>query len=100
MPTIQLRWYTIKAGKMAEFVAGWTNGVRPLRLRHGFTIPGAWVLEERNQFLWLLAYDGPRDAFEEKDARYYASQERKSLKPDPAPLIEKAETWFVAQAVP
>ncbi len=46
----QLRLYTINKGKMADFVKGWTEGVYPLHLEHGFTIDRAGVIEERNQF--------------------------------------------------
>ena len=43
------------------------EGVYPLRLKHGFTIDNAWVTQERNEFLWILSYDGPED-WEPKDA--------------------------------
>ncbi len=96
---IQMRLYTIEAGKMDEWVRGWKAGVYPLRLQHGFSIPGAWVMPETNQFLWMLRYDGP-EGWEAKNAAYYDSPERKALNPDPARLIAKQETWFVTQVVP
>jgi len=80
----QLRMYTIKEGKMAEWVDGWTRGVLPLRRKFGFRVDGAWVVPEGNRFIWILSYD---------------SSDRKSMKPDPAPLIEKAESWFVTSAI-
>ena len=95
----QLRVFTIKPGKMKEWNAGWTRGVAPLRLKWGFSIPGAWVLEEANQFFWLLRYDGP-EGFEARDAAYYASEDRKSLDPDPAQYIAKQETRFVTAVWP
>ena len=52
----------------------------------------------RNTLIWILTFDGP-GGFAEKDAAYYDSVERKSLRPDPAPLIEKAETYPMTSAL-
>ena len=49
---------------------------------------------EREPIVWILSYAGP-EGFEARDSAYYDSPDRKSMKPDPAPLIEKAESWFV-----
>ena len=94
----QLRMYTIQEGRMGEWLLGWTRGVLPLRRKFGFRVDGAWVVEGENMFVWVLTYDGP-DGFEARDAAYYSSPERASLTPDPAPLIEKAETWFMRAAL-
>lgn len=97
MPT-QLRRYTINRGKLDEFVAAWQKGVLPLRRKHGFHIDGAWVIRERNEFVWLMRYDG--DDWEAKDKAYYATPERKGLDPDPAQFIARSEHWFVTPVVP
>ncbi len=94
----QLRIYRIKDGKMEEWLAGWTGGVLPLRQKFGFQVDGAWVVRGENTFVWILAYDGP-EGFEARDAAYYASEERKALRPDPAPLIETAETYTMTSAL-
>ena len=94
----QLRMYTIQEGRMAEWLLGWTRGVLPLRRKFGFRVDGAWVVDGENKFVWVLTYDGP-DGFEARDAAYYGFPERASLTPDPAPLIEKAETWFMRAAL-
>ena len=90
----QLRLYTINKGKMADFVKGWTEGVYPLHLEHGFTIDRAGVIEERNQFFWIVSYDGP-ESWESKQAAYYGSPERAALDPDPAQFIARADRWFL-----
>jgi len=90
----QLRIYQIQEGKMDDWLAGWTHGVRPLRLKFGFHIDGAWLVPGTNTFVWILRYDGP-EGFEARDALYYDSEERKALRPDPAPLIVKAETYMM-----
>ena len=95
----QLRRYTINRGKMDAFVEAWRAGVYPLRQKHGFTIPGAWVIRERNEFVWILAYDGP-EPWESKEAAYYGSAERAALDPDPAQYIARAEQWFITSVLP
>jgi len=95
-PTSQLRVYTIDEGRLDDFVRGWLEGVRPLRLKHGFTIEGAWVIPEQSRFIWILTYDGP-GSFEERDAAYYNSLERAAIDPDPADLIVTNETSFISR---
>ncbi len=89
----QLRIFTINRGKMDDFVQAWREGVYPLRLKHGFSIPAAWVIKDRNEFMWILTYDGPDD-WETKDAAYYASEDRTVLDPDPRQYIARSERWF------
>lgn len=93
----QLRIYRIKEGKMDEWLSGWTRGVLPLRRKFGFRIDGAWIARGQGTFIWILSYDGP-GGFAERDAAYYDSEERKSMRPDPARLIEKAETYAMTSA--
>ena len=95
----QVRIFTINKGKMNEFLSAWQKGVYPLRIKNGFKIEGAWVVQEKNKFIWILSYDGP-DGFEAKDSAYYASQSRTSLKPDPADYIADSEKYFINSALP
>jgi hypothetical protein len=90
----QLRIYRIQDGKMEEWLDGWIRGVRPLRLKFGFRIDGAWVVPDMNTFVWILHYDGP-DGFEARDVDYYNSEERRAMRPNPASLIAKAETYMM-----
>lgn len=95
----QLRTYTIKSGKMQEWIDVWTKGVYPLRLKFGFTIPYAARVEGEDTFVWLVEYDGPED-FETKHREYIESSERKALDPDPAGFIERMETRMLSPLVP
>ena len=79
---------------MDEWLSGWAHSVLPLRRKFGFRVEGAWVAARGDTFVWILSYDGP-EGFEARDAAYYASAERKALRPDPAPLIEKAEHHMI-----
>ncbi len=89
----QLRIFTINKGRLDDFVRAWREGVYPARLKSGYRIDGAWVTKERNEFVWLLSYDG--NDFEAKEASYYASPERGALNPDPAQYIARAEHFFL-----
>lgn len=95
-PGIQVRIYTINRGKLDEFVAAWSAGVYPLRQAHGFRIPAAWVNRERNEFIWVVRYEGS-ESWEVAEERYYGSAGRAALDPDPAQWIAQANQWFVEE---
>jgi NIPSNAP len=95
---IQLRDYRIRQGQMDAWLAGWKSGVLPLRKQAGFKVIGAWVDSEHDRFVWLLGYSGT-DGFEAADDRYYGSQQRVALRPDPAELIESAESSMVTAVI-
>ncbi len=90
----QIRIYTINRGKMDEFVQAWREGIAPIRQKVGFKILGAWTIEETNQFIWALSYEGPED-WAVKDREYFEAPERKKLDPDPAQWIARTEQYFV-----
>lgn len=95
----QVRIFTINKGKMNEFLSAWQKGVYPLRIKSGFKIEGAWVVQEKNKFIWIVSYNGP-EGFEAKDSAYYASQSRTTMKPDPADYIADSEKYFINDALP
>ena len=92
----QVRIYRVREGELARFVEEWQAHVRPLRERLGFRVLGAWASEEDDRFVWVLAYDGP-DGFAAADARYYGSDERAALDPDPARLLAATERFMAAR---
>ena len=94
----QIRIFTINRGKMDAFVDAWLKGVYPLRIKNGFKIEGAWVVKEKNKFIWILSYDGP-EGFNAKDSAYYASENRKTLANDPAQYIADVEKYFLNSVV-
>ena len=63
------------------------------------TIELAEVIEERNEFVWIVSYDGP-ESWDAKQAEYYASPERAAVDPDPAQYIAKTERWFIKSVLP
>ena len=54
----ELRVFTINKGRLDDFVKAWMAGVYPLRIKRGYRIEGAWVIRERNEFIWVLSHDG------------------------------------------
>lgn len=92
--TTQLRTYTIRPGTMDQWVIEWKEKVKPLREQLGFEIQGAWVVPETSQFVWIMAYNGPKE-WEDLDAAYFTAPERKAMDPNPARFIEKMEEQFI-----
>jgi hypothetical protein len=97
MAEYQLRDYRIQPGALDQWIKEWAESVRPLREKLGFTVAGAWTIEDENRFIWILRWDGP-GSFQDADRAYYASPERAAVKPDPARLIVSSEHKF-CQAV-
>ena len=95
---VQLRLYTIDKGRLDEFAQAWHTGVYPLRRKLGYEIPFAAKIPATNQFIWLLTYSGA-ETWENKEAAYYGSPERKLLSPDPAQWIARPEQLMVIPVV-
>ncbi len=91
---IQLRIYTINRGALEQWTREWEQHIKPLRLKLGFQIPAAWKVEARNQFLWLMSYDGP-ESWETLDKAFHESPERRGVTPDPARHIARMEHFFL-----
>ena len=91
---LQLRVYTIKPGALDAFAREWAETIRPLRLSLGFSIPGAWKVEATNQFVWLMAYEGP-EPWDVLDRAYHESPQRRAMQPDPARHIAGMAHHFI-----
>lgn len=90
----QLRIYDIRPGELEDFIREWRAGVVPLRERFRFRVDAAWVVEGEDRLVWVLTYAG-EGTFEESDAAYYVSPERKALQPDPARRIAAQTAWMI-----
>ena len=88
----QLRNYRIEDGRLEDFVEEWRTLVLPLRRKLGFSVVGPWVSAEESCFVWILGHDGD---IREADARYYRSEEREAMNPDPARLIVESSTIWL-----
>jgi hypothetical protein len=93
--TTQLRIYTIHRGSLRAWVSEWREKIKPLRQRLGFTVLGAWTHEETSRFFWILQYSG-RQSWDALETAFHGSEERRSMQPNPARHIAKAEHFFVS----
>jgi hypothetical protein len=84
---------------MDAFLDAWVRGVYPLRRTFGFTFAGAWRVEGADEFVWIIGYDGP-ESFAAADKRYYESEERKRMTPDPAEFIEAPLNRMMRSVLP
>jgi NIPSNAP len=94
--TYQLRDYRVAEGRLEDWVREWKDNVLPLRLAFGFELVGAWIIEEENRFVWII---GHADDFAAADSRYYGSDERKALSPDPARHLVSQTTALMRPAL-
>ncbi len=95
----QLRMYRAKPGELDAFIEEWKARVVPLRRQFGFTVDGAWSIPDKEEFIWIISYDGA-EGFEARDAAYYASPERQALRPDPARHLEHIDTRLMRSVLP
>ena len=96
--TYQLRVYQVRDGAMEQWVTEWRTVVYPLRLKLGFNVVGAWTVDETNQFVWIIGYDGPM-SFEEAERAYYESPERVGRDPEPTRHLASTEKHLMASAL-
>ena len=82
----ELRRYRIEPGRLEAFATEWKAQVAPLRRAFGFTVVAGWVVPERDEFIWILGHDDEPN-YIENNRRYYDSEERHSIDPDPARFV-------------
>ncbi len=87
----QLRVYTVKEGRMDEWIEIWRSQVLPLRRRFGFTVIGPWVVHEGSRFVWIVGHDN----FSEAGAAFYSSPERSALEPEVPKYLDHVEAWML-----
>ena len=91
----QLRRYRIRRDAMESFLNAWTSGVVPLREQFGFVLHGAWVIDDTNEFVWIIGHED----FIAVDSAYYDSAERAALDPDPAQYIEEGQQTMMRRVL-
>jgi hypothetical protein len=96
--TWQLREYTVKPGEMAAWIDEWRTRIVPLRERFGFRVLGAWTVDGTDQFVWIITYQGAK-SWQDADADYYGSPERKAIAPDPARHLAHTQARLMTGAL-
>ena len=84
----QLRMYEVKEGQMDVFLGIFPEVVEARRAA-GFEVVGAWVIPEASQFVWIV---GAEEGIEATAERYYASERRRAIEPEPAKLLANIDT--------
>ncbi|MBW2503039.1 MAG: NIPSNAP family protein [Deltaproteobacteria bacterium] len=95
---LQIRIYTINRGALELFSQEWTEKIKPLREKLGFTIPAAWANHATNQFIWIMQLEDDRD-WERLDSAYHGSEDRQAMDPDPARNIARMEHYFIERVL-
>ncbi|MBQ1052179.1 NIPSNAP family protein [Micromonospora sp. C51] len=98
MRTVQIRTYSVRQGRLDEWVRAWQTLVVPLRREFGFEVHGSWVDRERDAHIWVISYDGDQ-SFEDANAAYWASPQREQLGVDPAEFLIDEEVRTVEQVL-
>ena len=96
----QLRIYDIKSGEMDDWLDLFHNKVVPMHAKYGLTVQGAWVDQEKSQFVWVRAFEGD-GTVEEQEAFYRNSPERAEVIGDePKRFIEHMDVRELQQVIP
>jgi hypothetical protein len=80
--------YEVKDDEMERFLDTFPAVVEARRAV-GFEVLGAWMIPDENQFVWIV---GAADGIETTSERYYASEQRRAIEPEPAKLLESIDT--------
>jgi hypothetical protein len=97
--TWQLREYTVRPGEMDAWIKEWRTKIVPLRRQFGFHVVGAWTVDAGDRFVWIIRYDGPK-SWQEADADYYSSPDRKAIDPDPARHLADTKARLMSEVRP
>ena len=90
----QLRTYTINRGMMDSWLKVFDEEIRPIHDKIGMPISNTWVNADRNEFIWVRNFDSA-DEIPEKEAAYFASDERKALGDKPTSHIAKIDVKVI-----
>jgi hypothetical protein len=74
----QLRTYTVNLGMMDQWVQHFNEKVIGVMEKAGITVEGAWVNEDKNQFIWIRSFPSAAEV-EPREAAFYGSDEWKAI---------------------
>jgi hypothetical protein len=82
--------YRVKEGAMNDFLAMFPQVVAARR-DAGFEVVGVWTVPEENRFIWVVGTNDP-GGIEGASRRYYESDLRRAITPEPAEFLDEIET--------
>lgn len=68
------------------------------RRAHGFEIEGVWYSRESGRFVWVVGFEGDV-SFEDAVTRYYDSDMRKAISPNPLDFLDEVELTMVERHI-
>lgn len=74
MTVAHLRTYTINKGQMDAWLKLFNEKLVPLLDEHEINVEGAWLNEEKTQFIWVRSYGDSTTDIEKKEAAFYGSE--------------------------
>ena len=99
MTTAQLRHYQLKeGGDRQAFLDVFWNGVVPARKAYGFSVEGAWSVNEADEFVWIVSHRGDAEEFAAAEKAYYDGPERAALPVEPASFVAHMELRLMTPA--
>jgi quinol monooxygenase YgiN len=93
MPT-EVRIYTMKPGKLDDFIEIFQSGIMPTSAEFGIRIHAAWKHEAKNEFVWVRSYED-----QEALDRYSSSPARALYTPKTQACVESMEVRTVESVV-
>jgi|HubBroStandDraft_4_1064222.scaffolds.fasta_scaffold2556453_1 quinol monooxygenase YgiN len=90
----EVRIYTMKPGKLDDFVEVFTKHIMPTSAAFGVKVHAAWRNDDANEFIWVRSYDD-----EETLQRYSDSPERAEYMPKSQACIDSMEVRTVEGVV-
>lgn len=90
----QLRTYTINRGMMDSWLKVFDEEIRPIHDKIGMPVSNTWVNADRNEFIWVRNFNSVGE-IAEKEAAYFASDERQALGDKPTSHIAKIEVKVI-----
>ena len=94
----QLRTYTINRGMMDSWLKVFDEEIRPIHDKVGMPIEATWTNAERNEFIWIRSFSSAEE-IPEKEAAYFASDERQALGEKPTSHIAKIEVKVIERVL-
>jgi quinol monooxygenase YgiN len=93
VPT-EVRIYTMKSGKLDDFIEIFTKSIMPTSATFGVKIHAAWRNDAANEFVWVRSYDDEKTL-----ERYSNSPERAEYTPKTQECIDSMEVRTVESVV-
>ncbi|MEE9324084.1 MAG: NIPSNAP family protein [Dehalococcoidia bacterium] len=99
MAVLELRTYTVKPGRMAEWLEIFDKDIIPLNDAFGIKILASWRnVDKQDEFIWLRTFEDAA-AQKSKSEAMYSSQQWKAMEEQVEDCLDQ-EKWEVKNLSP